>query len=112
MRGGRVLPATTPRFDEIRRSLPVIGFNLVLLVFTSLLVAFWSAVQTAGRSASGSRAQFRLREFLVISEIALTALLVAGAGLLFRRLLASYIPVRRALARDPTQSSSYGVVQV
>jgi putative ABC transport system permease protein len=93
-----MLPATTPRIDEIHMSLPVFGFSLILLVAISILVAFWPAMQTAsariaeplqaaGRSNSRSRSHSRLRELLVVSEIALTVLLVAGAGLLFRSLV-------------------------
>jgi len=97
-----ILPATMPRTGEIRMSLPVFGFSLLLLIATSLLVAFWPALQTAGtrivdslrgagRGSSGSRRQSRVRELLVVTEIALTVMLVAVACMLFR----SFTEVRR-----------------
>jgi putative ABC transport system permease protein len=90
-----VLPATMPRIDEIRVSMPVLGFSLLLLVLTSVLVAFWPALQavsariaeplrTGGRANSGGKAQTRVREILVAAEAALTVALVASACLLFR----------------------------
>ena len=90
-----VLPASMPRTDEIQMSAPVLAFGLLLLVVTSLLVAFWPALQTvggsiagplrgAGRANSGNRAQSRTREMLIVVEVALTVALVSGACLLFR----------------------------
>lgn len=90
-----ILPAGLPRVDEIQLSLPVLAFSVALLAATSLLVAFWPAWQSAGaapadalhqeaRGSSGSRIHLRLRELLVAFEIALTILLLAGAGLLMR----------------------------
>lgn len=63
----------------------------VLLVglLPALTVARVPAAQgLADRSATGSRAQARLRDGLVVAEIALAILLLAGAGLLLRTLYA------------------------
>jgi putative ABC transport system permease protein len=90
-----ILPPGLPRIDEIHLSLPVLGFSLALLGATTLLVALWPAWQSAGaapgealhqeaRGSSGSRTHLRLREILVGFEIALTIVLLAGAGLLMR----------------------------
>jgi putative ABC transport system permease protein len=90
-----ILPASMPRVDEIGMSAPVLSFSVGLLVLTAILVAFWPAMQTAGvstvetlkqeeRSSSSGPALARVREILVISEIALSIMLVAGAGLLGR----------------------------
>jgi putative ABC transport system permease protein len=86
-----ILPATMPRIEEVRISAPVLAFSAVLLAATVALVAFWPALQAAGtriadtlrigdRSSSGGRG----REALVVAEVALTVMLVAGSCLLAR----------------------------
>jgi putative ABC transport system permease protein len=89
------MPATMPRIDEVRISGPVLAFSAGILVLTAALVAFWPAVQSARtriastlrfgeRSNSGGRASLAAREFLVVAEVALTVVLVAGSCLLAR----------------------------
>jgi putative ABC transport system permease protein len=76
-----MLPATMPRVDEIRLSAPVLGFSVVALAITTAAVALWPALQAASiRGKTGTRG----RELLVVAEIALTVMLVAGSILLVR----------------------------
>jgi putative ABC transport system permease protein len=89
------LPATFPRVEEIRMNIPVLAFTGCALALTSLLVALWPAMHTTrndvatglqedARTASAGVAGNRVREWLVIGQIALTVVLLAGAGLLIR----------------------------
>ncbi|HXR38381.1 MAG TPA: ABC transporter permease [Terracidiphilus sp.] len=98
-------PASLPRLDEVSLSLPVLAFALGLCV----LVAAGLGVLTArratatdpqaalaegGRGATGSIASHRLARGLVGGQVAVTLVLLAGAGLLGRSLL-------RVLSVDP-----------
>jgi len=93
-----ILPANLPRQEGIAMSAPVLLFALAatLAVAVSLgLFAAWRAAKgdlrdalTAGsRSYSGTGAMQRLRDLLVIGEIAATLVILAGAGLLGRSFL-------------------------
>ncbi|HEY7055435.1 MAG TPA: ABC transporter permease [Vicinamibacterales bacterium] len=75
----------------------VLGWNLALAIASGVLVAVIPALQAMradpqealkadGRSGSGPRGQ-RLRQALVVAEIALSVLLLLGAGLLIRSFL-------------------------
>jgi putative ABC transport system permease protein len=88
------LPANVPRADEIRVDGVVLAFTGALAVFTGLLFGIAPAwkissggVQTAlreeGRGTVGP-AHHRLRNTLVVVEIALSLVLLVGAGLLVR----------------------------
>jgi putative ABC transport system permease protein len=86
-----ILPATMPRLDEIRISAPVLVFSGALLVLTAAVVAFWPALQAAGTRLANSlrigdrgSSAARGREVLVVAEVALTVMLVAGSCLLAR----------------------------
>ena len=87
-------PKTIPRVQEIAVDPRVIFFTLLISVFTSLLFGLAPALQAsrpdltdafkeAGRG-SGGRHRNRLRSVLVISEVALSLVLLVGAGLLIR----------------------------
>jgi macrolide transport system ATP-binding/permease protein len=73
----------------------VLGFTLVLSVFTSILFGMLPALTTRRidlRSSIGSRAvigagSIRLRQTLIAGEVALTVVLLAAAGLLIRTLI-------------------------
>jgi putative ABC transport system permease protein len=89
------MPASMPRLDEVRISAPVLAFSGAVLLLTAALVAFWPALQSARtgiaqtlrfaeRSNSGGRAALAAREFLIVAEVALTVVLVAGSCLLAR----------------------------
>lgn len=89
-------PESLPRAADIAVNGPVLALTLgisavVALVFGLLPAAGGRAVAPAdalasatGRTASGSREHRRLRDALVIAEVAMAVVLVAGAGLLVR----------------------------
>ena len=87
-------PPNSPRFDEIRPDARVIAFTLGLTLITGLVFGLAPAVQAAradlnerlkeaGRSA-GSASHNRLRSLMMVSEIALSFMLLVGAGLLIK----------------------------
>ena len=88
------LPANVPRVDEIRVDGVVLAFTGALAVFTGLLFGIapaWKissggvqgALREEGRGTVGP-AHHRLRNALVVTEIALALILLVGAGLLLR----------------------------
>jgi putative ABC transport system permease protein len=88
------LPANVPRADEIRVDGVVLAFTGALAVFTGLLFGIapaWkissggvqNALREEGRGTVGP-AHHRLRNTLVVTEIALALVLLVGAGLLVR----------------------------
>jgi predicted permease len=90
-----LVPANTPRLDEVRLDPVVLLFTLAISVFTGLffgLAPSWQVSRTdlreslneSGRGASASGERRRLRAVLVVSELALAVLLLVGAGLLIR----------------------------
>jgi len=96
--GLRVLPALSPeglpRLGEIQIDPRVLGFTLTLSVLTGLffgLVPAWHAARTdlqeslkeGGRRSAGS-GHHRLRGLLVVAEVALSLVLLVGAGLAMR----------------------------
>ncbi|HEY7505024.1 MAG TPA: ABC transporter permease [Gemmatimonadales bacterium] len=94
----RLAPADLPRLSEVKAGNPVLVAALGLSVLTGVgfgllpLAQAWrldlhAALQgEGGRTASSGPARRRLRDALVVGEIALSALLVIGAGLLVRSL--------------------------
>ncbi len=94
----RMLPLNFPRLGEISLDWRVLGFTLVASVLTGILFGLapaWQfskadvheALKESGRGASTSRRQNRLRNLLIVSEVALSVVLLVGAGLLFRSFL-------------------------
>jgi putative ABC transport system permease protein len=83
-----------PRMQSLRVDPPVLLFLAAVAVFTTLLVGLFPALQASredperalheGRSNSGAPRVQRLRDVLVVSEIALALLLLCGAGLMLR----------------------------
>jgi putative ABC transport system permease protein len=88
-------PGNLPLIDSVRLDGTALGF----MFFVSLLTGFLfglapalesvradlnSTIKTGGRSGNASRARRRTRAALVISEIALSLMLLVGAGLLLR----------------------------
>ncbi|HET7457335.1 MAG TPA: ABC transporter permease [Gemmatimonadaceae bacterium] len=83
-----------PRLGEVRVDLPVVGLALVLAVVTGLLFGIAPALRLAhgdvheslkdgARGAAGG-AVTRLRNALVLGEVAVAVVLLVGAGLLVR----------------------------
>jgi predicted permease len=94
----KLLPVDFPRLNEIHIDLRVLGFSFAASMLTGILFGLVPALQVSrsdvqeamretGRGASGSRRQSRLRQALIVVEVALSVVLLAGAGLLFRSFL-------------------------
>jgi putative ABC transport system permease protein len=91
----KLLPRDFPRLSEIRIDWRVFGFALGASLLTGFLFGFAPALQLSktdvqeamkesGRGTAGSARHTRLRHALIIAEVALSVVLLAGAGLLFR----------------------------
>jgi putative ABC transport system permease protein len=93
----RVVPSNIPRLSEVRIDWVVLGFALLLSLFTGVLFGLAPAFQAAkstlsaalregGRGSGYSSKTSRLRDFLIVSELAFAVVLMVGAGLLLRTL--------------------------
>ena len=91
----KLLPQDFPRLAEISMDWRVLAFTLAASVLTGILFGLAPALQISkgdvqeflkesGRGTSGSRRHNRLRGALIVSEVALSVVLLVGAGLLFR----------------------------
>ena len=90
-----ISPANTPRFDEIKPDMRVFAFTLGLTVVTGIIFGLAPALQASridlncglkeggGKGSGGSRNK-RLRSLMMVSEIALSFMLLVGAGLLIK----------------------------
>jgi len=98
-------PGVLPRVDEIRVDLPVLGFAVGASTLTAGLLALIAAIRATGdevrgtlaeaqRTSSEGRSGQRVRGGLVACQVALTLVLLIGAGLLAR----SFV---RLLSVDP-----------
>src|SRR6266850_7270906 len=94
----KLLPQDFPRVGEINLDWRVLAFTLFASVLTGILFGLAPALQISktdvqeslkesGRGSSGSRRHNRLRNLLIIGEVALSVVLLVGAGLLFRSFL-------------------------
>ena len=87
----------SPRASEIRLDEPVLGFALALSVLVALLLSyvaslpregtFAHAISAGGFRMSGSPRKQRLQRGLVVVQVAVSVVLLAGAGLLTRTLV-------------------------
>ena len=88
-------PADLPRLDEVALDGPVFLYTLGAMVATGVLVGLAPAMRLAGmdvhgalqdasKGSSAGVGRERFRSLLVTTEIALTVMLVIGAGLLVR----------------------------
>lgn len=94
LRGLRVLaPETLPRFAEIGIDSAALGFAIGLSLLTTFLVGLVPAVQAVragpdearqGAGTAPGRPLFNARFALIVGEVALAVVLVAGAGLMVR----------------------------
>jgi predicted permease len=93
----RFVPPNVPRLNEVRIDWVVLAFALLISIFTGLVfglapalhaakVAFSSAVREGGRGSGYSTKTGRLRDVLIVSELAFAVILMVGAGLLLRTL--------------------------
>jgi putative ABC transport system permease protein len=107
-------PADLPRAQEIAVDGSVLGFTLAVSLLTGVIFGLAPALQASrpdlnetlkdsGRSATGSAGHRRVRSLLVVSEIALSLILLVGAGLLMR----SFLKLR---AVDPGFNSQNSLV--
>ena len=94
----QLLPADFPRLNEISMDWRVLAFTFAASVLTGILFGLAPALQMSradlnesikevGRGASASLRQKRFRQALIIVEVALSVVLLTGAGLLFRSFL-------------------------
>ena len=88
-------PQELPRVQEVSVDLRVLAFTFGVSLVTGLLFGMGpalaatgqivgAALKEGGRSATSGRGQNRLRSLLVIGEVALSLVLLVGAGLLVR----------------------------
>jgi predicted permease len=87
----------SPRANEIRLDGVVLGFTLALSVTLALLLSFVAALPQEGtfaswisagvRRVSGSLKKQRLQRGLVVAQVAVSVVLLAGAGLLTRTMV-------------------------
>ena len=90
-----ITPPNTPRLDEIGIDLRVFGFTLGVTVLAGLLFGLVPALQTSrpnlneelkdsGQRGSDTGGRNRIGSLLIVSEIAISFVLLAGAGLLIK----------------------------
>ena len=91
----KLLPQEFPRLNEIGMDWRVFAFTLGASLLTGFLFGFapalhisrsdvQEAMKESGRGTAGSSRHTRLRHALIVAEVALSVVLLAGAGLLFR----------------------------
>jgi putative ABC transport system permease protein len=122
-----------PREAVIHLNGPVLAFSLGVAILTALIFGLVPALQAArkdlveplkdsGKGASGGFRRGKLRSALVIVEVALSLMLLAGAGLLIRsfvkltavdlgfdpnRLLVSRVPLPRGQYKSADEKQRY-----
>jgi putative ABC transport system permease protein len=87
----------SPRANEVSLDVVVLGFTLVISVTLALLLSYAAAVPKDGNLAStiaagvsrisGSLKKQRLQRALVVTQVAVSVMLLAGAGLLTRTMM-------------------------
>jgi len=87
----------SPRASEIRLDIVVLGFTFALSVILALLLSFvgslpkegsfTAAIAAGARRVSGSLRKHRLQRGLVVAQVAVSVILLAGAGLLTRTMI-------------------------
>ena len=118
-------PDKIPRATEIRINWYALGFTAAVTLLTGVIFGLAPALSASrldlneslkegGRSATGSFASGRSRQLLVVAEVALSLVLLIGAGLMIRsfaRLLAvdpGFKPERLLTLRLNLPSANYG----
>ena len=93
----RFVPSNVPRLNEVRIDWVVLAFALLLSILTGVVfglapalhsarVALASASREGGRGSGYSAKTGRMRDVLIVSELAFAVMLMVGAGLLLRTL--------------------------
>jgi predicted permease len=93
----RFVPSNIPRLNEVRIDWVVLAFALLISILTGFVfglapalhsakVALSSAIREGGRGSGYSTKTGRLRDVLIVSELAFAVILMVGAGLLLRTL--------------------------
>jgi predicted permease len=88
-------PANLPRLSEISMEVRTLGFTFVISVLSGLLFGLVPALKyagpqtslelrSAGRTSSVSRERHRVRNLLVIAQVAMALVLLVSAGLMIR----------------------------
>lgn len=88
-------PENLPRLTEVKIEWPILFFTGGISLVTGLLFGLAPAIQATNphlnetlkdgdRSGTGGRVRHRTRDLLVVSEVALSLVLLVGAGLLIR----------------------------
>ena len=91
----RFVPSNIPRLNEVRIDWVVLAFALVISILTGLVFGLAPAFQSAkatlssairegGRGSGYGTKTVRLRDVLIVSELAFAVILMVGAGLLVR----------------------------
>jgi len=93
----RFVPSNLPRLNEVRIDWVVLSFALLLSILTGLVfglapalhsakATLSSAIREGGRGSGYGTKTARLRDVLIVSELAFAVMLMVGAGLLLRTL--------------------------
>ncbi|HEY7291559.1 MAG TPA: FtsX-like permease family protein, partial [Vicinamibacterales bacterium] len=93
----RFVPSNVPRLNEVRIDWGVLAFALLISILTGIVfglapalhstkVALSSAMREGARGSGCSTKTGRLRDVLIVSELAFAVILMVGAGLLLRTL--------------------------
>src|SRR3984885_3656230 len=93
----RFVPANIPRLNEVRIDWVVLAFALLISILTGLVFglapalhsangALSPAIREGGRGSGYNTKTGRLRDVLIVSELAFAVILMVGAGLLLRTL--------------------------
>src|SRR5215469_13049040 len=93
----RFVPSSVPRLNEVRIDWMVLSFALLISILTGLMfglvpafhsakIALSSAIREGGRGSGYGTKTGRLRDVLIVSELAFAVILMVGAGLLLRTL--------------------------
>lgn len=88
-------PENIPRLDEVGIDSRVMAFTFFISLVTGIVFGLVPAIRASrvdlneslkegGRSLGGGRSQHRIRKLLVVAEVALSLVLLIGAGLLIR----------------------------
>ncbi|HEX7316669.1 MAG TPA: ABC transporter permease [Pyrinomonadaceae bacterium] len=88
-------PQSIPRIDEVGVSLPMLGFTLLLTLVTGFVfglvpalhlseISLSEALKAGGRSSGVTVGRNRVRNALIVSQVAMACILLTSAGLLIK----------------------------